>query len=397
MLIARQQQVNPWGEQAPSYLDFISFWDSGWYKQISHSGYPRELPQDQNGTVLENPWAFYPLFPMLVSIFYTGLGLSYQPVAALLATASGFVAAYLIYRLFLLSLKMLEPAAEESSAGWLAESKESLALWALAAFAFLPVSPILQVPYAESLNLIFLTGTLLLLMRARWWAAAGLAVFACLSRPVGVPLGATAGIYWLFAYCRLYRQYRAEQAEDKSLAGLAAKLLRALGSSWQQLVSALLICAWALLWPLFAWLRTGRIDAYTATETAWRASNLEPVLPWLLQAEKYFGAFGLPVLILLLLAFVLLLRSRLLARYLHPLLISWCALYGLYLLLFLNPQSSLFRLLLPLFPLCLALVAISTSRAYRVLLVLTGAVLQFGWLGWLWHWKPLPGGGDYPP
>ena len=29
--------------------------------------------------------------------------------------------------------------------------------------------------------------------------------------------------------------------------------------------------------------------------------------------------------------------------------------------------------------------------------VVFGALLQLVWVGWLWHWKQLPGGGDYPP
>ena len=48
-------------------------------------------------------------------------------------------------------------------------------------------------------------------------------------------------------------------------------------------------------------------------------------------------------------------------------------------------------------PAAAALVHVSESRAYRVLLVIAGAVLQLVWVGWLWHWKQLPGGGDYPP
>ena len=75
----------------------------------------------------------------------------------------------------------------------------------------------------------------------------------------------------------------------------------------------------------------------------------------------------------------------------------WIAAYGCYLLLVLNPQTSTFRLLLPWAPLAAALVHVSGSRAYRTLLVVTGAVLQIVWVGWLWHWKQLPGGGDYPP
>ena len=119
--------------------------------------------------------------------------------------------------------------------------------------------------------------------------------------------------------------------------------------------------------------------------------------PWFKQSTEYFGAAGPILFIVLLIGFIVLLSSRLIRRTLHPVLIMWCACYAAYLVLFLNPQSSLFRMLLPLFPLALVTVAVSADRAYRMLLVLGGAALQFGWVGWLWHWKQLPTGGDYPP
>ena len=96
-------------------------------------------------------------------------------------------------------------------------------------------------------------------------------------------------------------------------------------------------------------------------------------------------------------AVVMLLRSDTVKRALPFFVRVWIAAYGCYLLLVLNPQSSTFRLLLPWAPLAAALVHVSDSRAYRVLLVIFGAVLQIVWVGWLWHWKQLPGGGDYPP
>ncbi|GGH59866.1 hypothetical protein [Rothia aerolata] len=382
-LVGSQQLVSPWGPGPTGYLDFISFWDSGWYQQIAQGGYPAVLPVNQSGTVQENPWAFYPLFPLTAQFLATLLGADYYPVAAGLALVSGFCAAFAIFFLFEASLKDV--------AGVGKAERESLALWGLAAVAFLPVSPVLQVPYAESYNLFFLALTLLLMMRRHWWLAAAAGLFACLSRPVGVPLGAAAGIFWCSTLLSTARSPEAASSSWLGRLGVALKQTR------QQLAAALVICAEALLWPAIAWVYTGRPDAYTATETAWRGSHLAPVVPWIKQGQEYLGALAIPALLLLVAAFVLVLMSRAVRGALHPLLIIWCAAYAAYLLVFLNPQSSLFRLLLPLFPLCLPLVALSASRAYRFLLLASGAVLQFGWIGWLWHWKELPGGGDYPP
>jgi hypothetical protein len=75
----------------------------------------------------------------------------------------------------------------------------------------------------------------------------------------------------------------------------------------------------------------------------------------------------------------------------------WCCCYMGYLLVFLQPQTSTFRMLLPLFPLALSAALISRSRAYRGAVVVMFVLLQIVWIVWLWAWAPLPGGGDYPP
>jgi len=68
-----------------------------------------------------------------------------------------------------------------------------------------------------------------------------------------------------------------------------------------------------------------------------------------------------------------------------------------YLLLFLHPQTSTFRMLLPLFPLALAAAVLSRSKAYRGTVIVMFVILQIVWIVWLWAWAQLPGGGDYPP
>jgi hypothetical protein len=75
----------------------------------------------------------------------------------------------------------------------------------------------------------------------------------------------------------------------------------------------------------------------------------------------------------------------------------WCACYMGYLLMFLHPQTSTFRMLLPLFPLALGAAFLSRSRAYRGTVVVMFLLLQMVWIGGVWAWAQLPGGGDYPP
>ena len=66
--------------------------------------------------------------------------------------------------------------------------------------------------------------------------------------------------------------------------------------------------------------------------------------------------------------------------------------YVLYLLAVFFPQSSTFRLLMPVFPL-LGAVAVPRSVAYRVALVVLGIAGQWGWLLICWgvdgaDWTP---------
>ena len=352
-VVGNQQLLGPWGQHL-GYLPFISTWDSSWYGQIAQSGYPSKLPYDSTGAVAQNPWAFYPLFPLIAGGINRITGIGYYPVAATVALLAGFAAAWVIYLLFTTSLnivgyrdqshgeKVSEAASSTEDPKDVKTSRHNLALWAVAAVAFLPVAPVLQVPYAESLNLAFLVWALLLMMRKQYLLMMPVALLACLSRPVGVPLGATAGLWWFACLITEAKaqQQRRQRGEDQER--FESVFLRSL----PQLGSALFTI---LLFPLL-------IVGYAAF-----------------------------------------LASPLVKRVLASPIILWCACYGAYLLIFLNPQSSTFRLLLPLFPLMLPIVAISSSRAYRWLLIGSGALLQLVWVGWLWHWKQLPGGGDYPP
>ena len=85
--------------------------------------------------------------------------------------------------------------------------------------------------------------------------------------------------------------------------------------------------------------------------------------------------------------FVLLMMSRPVAA-LGTELRLWCSCYLGYLLVFLHPQTSTFRMLLPLFPLALSAALVSRSRAYRGTVVLMFLLLQIVWIVWLWAWAP---------
>jgi hypothetical protein len=362
MAVAAQQGLNPWGwEGTPSYLQFIGAWDSEWYGKIFAGGYPSEVPRDATGRAQENEWAFYALFPYLVRALAAVTGLGWEVLAPLVATAAGFGAALMVYRLFTL------------------RASAATALWGVVFVAVNPVSPVLQVPYAESLNLLLLAAALYLLVQRRYLAAVPVVLVMCLSRPVGVAFA----VMMLVLFVRRWIRRRTEPFS--------------LAETWRMIVLGLASGVGALAWPALAWAVTGDLRAYTDTETAWRGDSLLLFKPWFDEAERLFGPVMGPAALAVLVVLTILWLTSGPVRRLGVELQVWCGAYLMYLFAFLNPLTSTFRLLLPLFPLGLALAFLSTSRAYRWTVAAAFLILQIVWVAWLWRWTPLPGGGDYPP
>nr|WP_203415945.1 hypothetical protein [Arthrobacter ulcerisalmonis] len=370
MAAALHQGVNPWFPASPDYWNFISIWDARWYGEVVSNGYPSVLPTDAAGNVQENAWAFYPLFPALAGGLSTLTGMAPAAALTIIAMASGWGAALLIYQLFRL---------KAGPAG---------SLWGVAFVATFPISAILQVPYAEPLNLLLLAAALLLVVRRQYLWAMPVVVLMCLSRPVGVPFAAMLGLLWLYRLVAYLRRPPAERTTPEL--HTRGQLTRLTGLTAVAGLSA-------LAWPAAAWAATGDIQAYTRTETVWRGHDLVVFKPWFDTGISLFG----PVLgVVAPFVFVAVFAAVL---YLPPVvrlgveLRLWCACYLGYLVMFLHPQTSTFRMLLPLFPLALGAALGSKSRAFRGTVVFMFLLLQIVWIVWLWAWAQLPGGGDYPP
>ena len=152
-------------------------------------------------------------------------------------------------------------------------------------------------------------------------------------------------------------------------------------------VTAAVTCAAALTWPLLAWIATGRMSAYVDTETAWRGVDLAPFEAWINRSASFGGAhagviglFGVLVLSLCVLSWPQL-------RQLGWLTWMWCVCYWVYLLIFFDPSSSVFRMLLMVAPLAWAVAARLSKRPRAALAVLTvGLISQVLWVAWVWDY-----------
>ncbi len=356
------QQANNWTEASPSYWAFAKIWDGHWYYIISVVGYPTVLPTNPDGHVSENQWAFMPVYPFLVRALSEVTTLSFPVVAVGVTLVFSAGTALLLYRL------MLRVGLGESAA-----------LFSVVLFCFSPLSPLLQVAYSESMQAFLLTLALLLLLDRRyWWMLPVVAVMA-LTRPTGLAFALAMLLHVVYRWWR-----RREQPFPRN---------EFVASSVVAVFSGVM----GLSWLIIAWIATGSFSAYTDTELAWRApyvgyGHLIPFTPWFQGAAYWLPDWlGYGLLVVLVAAFFAYLFTPW-ARRLGVDIRFWAASYVLYLLAVFFPQSSTFRLLMPLFPLLGAL-ALPTSRWWRAGLIVASLAGQVAWTHFMWwvdglDWSP---------
>ncbi len=334
---------------------FIVGWDAQWYWLVAWEGYPQTLPLNEAGQVAENAWAFMPVYAYAAQVIGTPFG-SWGAGALLISLVAGFFACVMLHRLL------------RGRIG------SSAALWSVAFFAWGPLAALFQVGYAETLFVLLLLICLDLVARRRFgWLYLVIPVMA-FTRP---------GILAFSLYLALYGILRWLNRRRDPLPAREIVHIVALG---------LLAAATGFLWQVIAGAVTGDPGAYLATELSWRrnwgigASTFIPFDGWVQAAQFWFSQWGMPgwlgivALVLIVLAMGLALFTPQVQR-LGADLRLWSASYLLYLLAVFFPQSSTFRLLLPLTPLVGAL-AVPRSRLYR--LAVLAACLLGQWV-WIFH------------
>jgi hypothetical protein len=351
---AGRQQANPFTGAAPGYAEFATIWDGAWYERIAEHGYPGQLPVDEAGHVGENAWAFMPVYPAVVRLLMLLTGLPYDGLAVAVAVACGAGAAVVLHRLLLDVL----PA--------------GTAAFAVLLFCVAPVSPLLQLGYAESMFALLLGLALLLVQRGRLLPAFPVVAVLAITRPGALPLALALVLVWLLRHRRQRREGAPFPAAER----------------WRLGALAVWSGCWGLVWLVAAAIGTGSPTAYTDTELAWRSAyigrqELVPFTPWFQGAQWWTDDVLGPVALLLLLALVVVALLSPAVRRLGPLLVAWTVSYGLYLLAVWFPQSSTFRILLPAFP---ALGAVAGPRSPWVRVPLVAACLAGQWLWIQWCW-----------
>jgi hypothetical protein len=367
LVFAWLQQANPWTGAHPDYFSFAHIWDGTWYDIVSKTGYPATLPHDSLGHVAQNTWAFLPAYPFLCGAISFATGLPFSVVGVFVAVGFAAGTALVFY-------KLLEPKLGAATA-----------MFSVVLFCFAPLSPILQVDYAESMQLFFLACALLYLLRRNYWMMLPFVAVMSFTKPTGLAFALFLGLHVIARFvARKYDPYPAREIVTSIAATVISGVL-------------------GYAWPFIAGVVTGVPDAYTATELSWRSpyvgwGALVPFQPWFQGANWWLNRIGLDNTLLqvalLLLAiglFTLLLFTRPVRR-LGVDLRLWIASWTIYLLAVFFPQSSVFRLFVPIFPI-LGAAALPRSLAYRIGIILLFIAGQIGWI-YIAYWSD---GYDWTP
>ncbi|WP_186377331.1 hypothetical protein [Curtobacterium pusillum] len=328
----------------PSFFTFSGSWDASFYRIIAEHGYPTTLPLDGGGHVAPNPWAFLPVFPVLVRAVMPLAGGSFWVAGVVVATLAGAGACVLLYRLV----------------GAVGSPDPDRARWATALFAFGPTGFLLQVAYAESTFLLLVFGALLALVRRRYWLVASLGVVAAFTKPGVLALAVALAVHLVVRWTSERRALPVRETVAIVVSGLA-------------------VAAAGLAWPVIASAVTGRPNAYLDTELSWWVGfvgrqHFAPLTPWFTMASTWLGPLGV-VLVVAVLAGAGWFFARRHVRALGVEVWSFAASYGLYLVAVFLPQQSLPRLLMPMAPVLGSDVFVGSRRRAVVWLVV-GVCLQ---------------------
>ena len=368
-IVAMRQVPTGWTGPDVSYLTFTAQWDGQWYLHIAEQGYPKRLPTDANGLVQQNAWAFYPLFPFLSRILMDLTHLDFYWVGSTLSLLLGFVAAGAM------ALLLRDRIGSRFTMA-------TVVLW-----ASLPAAVVLQVGYTEAMAMALLTLFLLALSKERWLWAMSLALLLGLTRPIAVPIAAVTVVA---LWCRWRVRSERPLVTTEIVSGVAA-------------LAGCVVSG--LLWPAIAGAVTGQANAYTVTMSTWRASReIVPFKPWLDMSRYYFGSTWGPVWLTVLFVGIAVMVLGPWASRLGPQLRMWSLAYPLYLLVVLDPFTSIFRYLIPLFPLAAVLIGAAGYPRWRTwrrwvwvrfgVLLVAFVVGQWYWIDVLWRFVPPT---DFPP
>ena len=335
---------------SPGYLGLITNWDGQWYERIATDGYHLPSPGDPDAKDALKAFAFLPLFPTVVGALMSLTGLSFGVCATLVNLVAGSAAMVLMFALV------------ERTAGRFAAAVAVLFTSSFVA------APLFQAAYSESISLLLVCATLLLLTRRRYGWAVLAVLLLSLTRLVTPPLAVVVLVHAVVRFRR--------RDQDPIRRG------EVIGMTVLALVSAASVSLWSTI--------TSAITSGSQHTGANRGSVSNAVIVgrfgWFTNAFEHIGWIGVVGLALLVVLFVVLAFSKL-TRTWGAEVRTWFAIYPIFLLFVAGVHTGMLRYLLLAFPLALLMVGSpepGTIPRKRAALVATVCVislaLQFPWV-----------------
>lgn len=351
-----------------SHVDFASQWDGQWYRQIVEEGYPAELPRDEQGSIIANRWAFYPLYPSLVRGLMAVTGLPFATAGMILSLGFTLFGLVFLY-------------------GWITRATGSR--WAgtiaVGSIALAPAAFVFGATYTEGLTLALLVPLLWMVSRGWVLRAIPLVVVLGFTRNIVPPLLIVGLLYAVITGLTYLRS-----------TGLSARaaLTENKGDVARYLALGLTTSASALFWPAWVGLATGVSTAYMETYSAWFGQSTTftwfTAAPFSSWPNHHFGTAAFALLVLIVATYLAFNR-----RYTYPLVLRLFPLaLALYIFVFTGPAGSEWRYLTMgffLFP----FTQVPTGRTARGLYFLMVGLFVVGalwfahdWLNTYWIMKP---------
>lgn len=339
----------------PTLAELSLGWDAQWYWFVAVHGYPSTLPLTDSGQIAENQWAFMPIYSYLSQWIGLPLG-SWGAGAVVVSLVAGYLAALVLYR-------MLH-----------ARLGDAASVWAVVFFASAPLAALFQVGYAESLFLLWLFLAIWMVMRRSYAWLYLLIPLMGFTRPGVLAFALFLGLHGI----QRWFDRRNERLPVSHIVHIVA--------------TGLLTVVVGFSWQVIAGIVTRDPGAYLATELAWRRNWISggdevfvPFDGFVRAAAFWFETWGLGAvtgyvflgLVIVGLAALLLFEPH--VRRLGPDIRLWSASYLVYLLLVFFPQSSIFRLLVPLSPLWGAAAA-PRSTPWRIGVLAACLLGQWWWI-----------------
>ncbi|MFD5744723.1 mannosyltransferase family protein [Streptomyces massasporeus] len=201
-----------------AYTLLTARWDALWYVRVAELGYGYEV-RLANGDVHSN-LAFFPLLPWLERLVAAVSPLSYADGGFLVSLVSSLAAAWGIFA--------VADRVYGRRAGVCA-----VLLWAV-----LPVGIVQSMAYSESLFTALAAWSLYAVLTGRWVTAGTLALFAGLTRPVGLAVVAAVWVAALAAFARDRSAAGADAGDAQDPLEARTRLRRLLGMALAPLGTA---------------------------------------------------------------------------------------------------------------------------------------------------------------